>query len=459
MPVPNDDATRELAQQLREWMPGQRWYGDKSRVIEQVTSNLIAGVNAGGVDVSLMDVHVQFEDGATSCYFVPVVQDGLKLADGMSRPEFLAWFAAGFRESRRLDLENTGRTLSWLPTGDAGWSLQEGSLVQSEQSNSSVLYGEVAVLKVFRRLQPGINPDSEIVSFLTRQGLFKHVPAFLGSVGVTVGDGSESIELAAVQDFVANEGDCWRWLPSALADGTSSLEDLETAVGLLGRRTGELHAALALGDEGAFAPAEIDVPTAERIRERLESEVQTTIPMLVRADVVDASEAEAFERALIAGVSFTFELVGTMRTRVHGDYHLGQVLKTGDDFVIIDFEGEPSRSMAERREMHSPLKDVAGMLRSIDYAVATARQSADGGRSDDLSSWKGRATLAFLDSYRSAVTSAPEALLPSDLDRFNRALDVYMIEKALYEVRYELDNRPDWIAIPFGALRDIVRGS
>jgi trehalose synthase-fused probable maltokinase len=458
MTVPKDVATPELIQQLREWMPGQRWYGDKSRVIQQVSAKHIANVDAGGVAVNLLDVHVQFEDAAESRYFVPVVQDGSKLADAMSRPEFLAWFASGFRKTRQLNLDDTGRTMSWNPAADAGWSSQRGSLVQGEQSNSSVLYGDQAVLKVFRRLQPGTNPDSEIVAFLTRQGLFKHVPAFLGSVAIA-GGGTELVELGAVQGFVANEGDCWRWLPPALADGKSSLEDLERAVGLLGRRTGELHAALARGEEEGFAPAEIDVPSAEGIRERLESEVQSTIPMLVRADVVDASEAEAFERALIAGVSHTYELVGTMRTRVHGDYHLGQVLKTGDDFVIIDFEGEPSRSMAERREMHSPLKDVAGMLRSIDYAVATARQAEQGERGDEISQWRVRATSAFLDRYRSAITEAPVGLLPSDPDRFARALDVYMIEKALYEVRYELDNRPDWIAIPFGALRDIVRGS
>jgi maltose alpha-D-glucosyltransferase/alpha-amylase len=148
--------------------------------------------------------------------------------------------------------------------------------------------------------------------------------------------------------------------------------------------------------------------------------------------------------------------MGTHQTRVHGDYHLGQVLRTHDDFSIIDFEGEPSRSMTERREKTSPLKDVAGMLRSIDYAVATANED---GLTDDLrnlKTWRENAELSFVVGYLGAVGTSEPSLVPLEPGAFRQSLDLFMIEKALYEVRYELDNRPDWVDIPLGALQRIA---
>ncbi|MDQ3655990.1 MAG: alpha-amylase, partial [Chloroflexota bacterium] len=319
------------------------------------------------------------------------------------------------------------------------------------------IFGSEAIVKVFRKLQAGVNPDSEIVAFLTDHHAFPHVPAYLGLITVQFEGDREPIELAGVQGFVPNEGDGWRWLPGSL--GTASGNDLTRllrSIRLLGTRTGELHVALADSDGvTAFQPDIIGQREVGALEVRLGREVRMTASMLHRQGACSHSESEALASSLLASVSHADALMGTLQTRVHGDYHLGQVLRAGDDFVIIDFEGEPSRPMRERRQTHSPLKDVAGMLRSIDYAVATAAQAEAHHSVGELNAWRADAERAFLDGYLDVARRETEPLVPSDEKSFSQALDLFMIEKALYEVRYELDNRPDWLDIPFAALRRI----
>jgi maltose alpha-D-glucosyltransferase/alpha-amylase len=332
-----------------------------------------------------------------------------------------------------------------------------GRTLSGEQSNTSVLFGETAIAKVYRKLQPGINPDSEITSFLTERADFPHVPAFLGSIELIFDDGRESIEIASVQRFVPNQGDSWRWLPGALAAASDQEREALTGhIELLGRRTAELHQALAADDASeAFRPAGYVEGDVIEFEERLGREARQTASALHRQGAASYTETEALSGELLSGISRAGVLKDSLRTRVHGDYHLGQVLRTNDDFVIIDFEGEPSRSMSERRMKHSPLKDVAGMLRSIDYAVASTLMTVDVDRRTAIEDWRTSAVEAFLRGYITAMEQSPLNLVPSDPKIFQQSLDLFMIEKALYEVRYELDNRPDWLEIPLGALRRI----
>jgi maltose alpha-D-glucosyltransferase/alpha-amylase len=328
-------------------------------------------------------------------------------------------------------------------------------LLTGEQSNTSIRYGMDAVIKVFRKWQPGVNPDTEIVEYLTEHSAFDQVPAFLG--GVRLDRKGTVTEVAAVQSFVENDGDSWKWLPPALVTlNDTELPGLLEAVGLLGQRTGELHAALAYGTGEAFVPEVLTSSDVAAIRRRISSEVAMTIRMLIEAGMISPGDGDVLQGTLLARIGEASSLVGSARTRVHGDYHLGQVLRSHDDFVIIDFEGEPSRSMAERREKHSPFKDVAGMLRSLDYAVATASQDVDHFRSASLREVGLRMEQAFLDGYAAGIADGPDWILPTEADAFRTALDLYMIEKAVYEVRYELDNRPGWIGIPVGALQRIA---
>ncbi len=452
----------ERPDELLEMVVNQRWFGDKSRSRSGFQPTLIHEFAHDGHQYALLEVVVAFSQGEPSTYFVPILHrsDGL-FVDALHDPSFLAWLAHGFAERRAIATgAPDGSRLAWSPTDAThapAWTSRSPRVLGGEQSNTSVIFGEDAIVKVFRKLQPGVNPDSEIVAFLTGHHAFPHVPAYLGSITLEYDDDRESIELAAVQALVRNQGDCWRWLPGALrAASAADLAQLQSAIRLLGKRTGELHVALADGDGvAAFEAGVIGQSDVDDMEERLGREVRLTASMLHRQGACSHAESEALTSSLLAGVARSESLLGTLQTRVHGDYHLGQVLRSEDDFVIIDFEGEPSRPMRERRQKSSPLKDVAGMLRSIDYAVATAVQLQEDDATEDLGAWRNDAERAFLAGYVGVVNLEVCALVPSDPDLFGQALEVFMIEKALYEVRYELDNRPDWLDIPLAALRRI----
>ncbi|MBA2775989.1 MAG: phosphotransferase [Chloroflexia bacterium] len=458
-----DQRTAAIFDNLEPWIVGQRWYGDKSRNSRRVTPEAIAAIEIDGADIGLIHVTLEFTDDSTSVYFVPlVIGEAGQPVDALSDPRFLAWLGSGFDQSRvvRAGYGGGSRLVWTLANSVSGtsWSREPSRVLGGEQSNTSIVFGDSAIAKVFRKVQPGINPDSEIVSHLSAQGQFPHVPVFLGAIVLEFDDGRESIELAAVQALVPNQGDCWRWLPNALSEASESqLTELLSAIQLLGQRTGELHVALAASDSNdAFRPVPIDQEFLSALEERIGREVRHTCSMLYSQGACSHGESEALAASLLRDVARTDALMGTHQTRVHGDYHLGQVLRTHDDFSIIDFEGEPSRSMTERREKTSPLKDVAGMLRSIDYAVATANE--DGSTDDylNLKTWRENAELSFVVGYLGAVGTSEHSLVPLEPGAFRQSLDLFMIEKALYEVRYELDNRPDWVDIPLGALQRIA---
>ncbi len=452
----------ERPDELLDLVVNQRWFGDKSRTRTGIQPFLIHEFAHHGHQYALLQVVVGFAEGEPSTYLVPILHraDG-RFVDALHDPSFLTWLAEGFAEQRSIITgPPDGSRLTWSPSGKehpSSWTSRSPRVLEGEQSNTSVIFGAEAIVKVFRKLQPGVNPDSEIVAFLSDHHAFPQVPAYLGSITLELDGASESIELAAVQAFVPNQGDCWRWLPDALRSATpEELAQLHSSIGLLGKRTGEMHVALADGDGiEAFEARFIEGADIDEIEERIGREVRRTASMLHRQGACSHAESEELASALLAGVSQADSLLGTLQTRVHGDYHLGQVLRTGDDFVIIDFEGEPSRPMRERRTMSSPLKDVAGMLRSIDYAVATASQLQGDEPVSDLETWREEAERAFLDAYAEVVNQGTRPLVPADPALFTRALELFMIDKAIYEVRYELDNRPDWLDIPLGALRRI----
>jgi maltose alpha-D-glucosyltransferase/alpha-amylase len=455
-----DDAVRHGA----EWIASRRWYGDKARTAVAVEPESIVPVDLAAGRAALAIARFSYGHGDDARYFVPLAamsrsgEDGPApgLADALRDPAFLAWLVTGFRDSRTLNDDGTWR---WRDLGGEGSPLAtldaaRGRVLSGEQSNTSVVFGDVAVAKVFRRLQEGLNPDLEIGEFLTRHGDFANAPALYGVIDVE--REGEAIAIAAVQQFVANKGDGWEWMLAQLeALGSDSRQATLDAVALLGRRTGELHVALAsdAGDD-AFAPEPFERRDISLLNERVIAEIQESVEGLARA--ISPAEVEAIHKGIGRLMSHTDALVGTYRIRVHGDYHLGQTLRTpDDDFVIIDFEGEPSRPIAQRRAKQAALKDVAGMLRSLDYAVATVA-ARDPEREDVLRAWLAEAERGFVDAYRRAVGAAPVPVAPEDDERFHQGLDLLIAEKALYEVRYELNNRPDWVGIPLNALRALT---
>jgi maltose alpha-D-glucosyltransferase/alpha-amylase len=374
----------------------------------------------------------------------------------------------------------------------------------AEQSNTSILYGNRMILKLFRRIQPGENPDVEIGRFLTEVAHYPLIPPFLGEIAITSATG-EKTTLAMMQGLVANQGDGWQWFLGQLAGFFNSVAALPAparprvgsflddyrppgrergfegpaleAVALLGRRTAEMHLALATPTaDPAFAAEPFTVEDLERAARRIDAQITATLEA-IKAKLSTLEDSIADQAALLLSRridlfaranAITGLAAAGQRIRIHGDFHLGQTLRTGDtapgsgDFVLLDFEGEPARPLAERRQKQSPLKDVAGMIRSLSYAAYTALDQylvahpelAGASGSDELAawaiSWQNTAASTFLRAYRQTIAANP-ALLPSP-EQSRSLLGAYLLEKALYELLYELNNRPTWLHIPLSGI-------
>jgi trehalose synthase-fused probable maltokinase len=331
----------------------------------------------------------------------------------------------------------------------------------AEQSNTSVVVGDL-VLKSLRRPQPGLNPDLEIARFLTTRTPFRHVPRLAGWVEYT-GTGAP-VTVAVLQEFVPNVGDGWTHVVSTLAGRGATIDrrpdPLLDDVRHLGAITGGLHVALASDDRDAdFRPEPSGRGDVRRWADEIRRELAA--PDLHGRLGRDPERVAAGVARTLAALD---DLPGaTVQVRVHGDYHLGQVLKTPDGFAIIDFEGEPARPLAERRRKQSALRDVAGMLRSLDYAahaVAFGRPEAERATAlAALTAWEAQAREAFLAGYLSVAAKSPVPLAPTAAEALRSACAPFELQKAVYELRYELDNRPDWVAIPLAGISRILARS
>ncbi len=392
----------------------------------------------------------------------------------------------------------------------------------AEQSNTSIIYGNRMILKLFRRLQPGENPDAEIGRFLTEVAHFPRIPPFLGQiVGHPRGSRdpnpppSDQTTLAMLQGLIQNEGDGWQHTldslaryyeavatvpppantgsPPAFLDEPSAepipdeahqhaAPDLEAAA-LLGRRTAELHLALATSTSNpAFRPEPFTTEALAADAARIHAQVVRALdalqhslsalsdkPSTTAAPLILSRRADLLARAR-AVADVPPEQAG-LRTRIHGDYHLGQVLRARADYVILDFEGEPARPLAERRAKQSPLKDVAGMLRSFSYAAHTGldrfassarpSQSQPNAAAQALQPWaqlwQNAVATQFLNAWRTTIAANPQ--LTPQPTQGDRLLNAYLLEKALYELLYELNNRPTWVGIPLAGILALAPGS
>jgi maltose alpha-D-glucosyltransferase / alpha-amylase len=378
----------------------------------------------------------------------------------------------------------------------------EPTVIKAEQSNTSVVYGGQYILKVYRRSDEGVNPDLEIGRFLTETAEFANVPPVVGAVEYRR-KGGAAMTLAILQQFVPNVGDAWsytidslsHYFERALAQPEAELPGipqppmldllnddfpvlakeliasyLESAR-LLGQRTAELHKALASSaDDPSFAPEPFSMLYQRSIYQSMQSQISQVFPWL-RAGFKHFADGAREEAQRVLDLepeirrryrSLLQRKLNTVRIRVHGDYHLGQVLYTGRDFVIIDFEGEPARPLSERRIKRSPLRDVAGMLRSFHYASYSALfGQVPGVRPEDFPAlepwahfWYTWVSVAFLKAYLAVAKDEP--FLPKDPIELQVLLDAYLLEKAVYELGYELNNRPDWLKVPLRGLLQLL---
>ncbi len=363
----------------------------------------------------------------------------------------------------------------------------------AEQSNTSILYGSRLILKLFRKLQLGENPDVEIGRFLTEVAQFPRIAPFLGELTMVTPEGSTT--LGMLQGLVANEGDGWQWtldelarfyesvatcppppeegsVPSFLGEAQVPAAAREHAgfyldgAALLGRRTAEMHLALATAtDDPAFQAEPLTADDLGVDALRIDAQINHTLDALklrmatlkdLTADdaaTILSRRIELFARAHV----ITGTHASGKRIRIHGDYHLGQVLRAKNDFVLLDFEGEPARTLEERRRKQCPLKDVAGMLRSFSYAAYSGLDSYVQRHPDRQRAlepwarlWQNAVSAEFLRAYRQAIAVRPD-LLPEPAQA-ESLLNAYLLEKALYELLYELNNRPAWVRIPLAGI-------
>ena len=380
-------------------------------------------------------------------------------------------------------------------------------LLHAEQSNSTIIYGDKFVLKFYRRLEEGTSPELEVGRFLTERQPFPNAAKVAGALEYRTSLAAEPVTLALLQTFVRNEGNAWQYtldslgryfdnvlarpgVSAPLPTGKSLLQTsgeplphlmseliapyLESAR-VLGQRTAELHLALASAvDDAPFAPE----PFSTMYQRSLYHSYRAYLAQVMNALVTMQSGLPASVQAEAAVVlaerdailsrfqAVTRHRISAMRIRCHGDYHLGQVLHTGGDFVIIDFEGEPTRSLGERRIKHSPLKDVAGMIRSFHYAshVALHGQTSTVIRSEDVPgleewarAWYLWVSAAFLRAYLDLMSDTP--VLPPRPEDVAVMLDGYLLQKALYELNYEMNNRPDWLVVPLQGIMQVLEST
>jgi maltose alpha-D-glucosyltransferase/alpha-amylase len=333
-----------------------------------------------------------------------------------------------------------------------------------------VFFGPRFLMKVFRRVDEGVNPDFEVSRFLTERTMFDRTPRVAGAIEYDR-PGCGPVTLAILQERVKHQADGWAHALAEIgrhferADGTAA-GDYPAAAETLGRRTAELHLALSSdATDPAFAPEPITAADVEALREEIRIQARTafdtlrdTLDRLTEAVIPPARRLlDVGPAAVVRFAARGTDVPAATKIRVHGDYHLGQVLWAEGDFYILDFEGEPAKPIAVRRSKQSALKDVAGMMRSFSYAAAAGLFASSAARPDAAEhltrwseQWEAWTTAAFLRGYFDAVDGA--LFVPAAAAQRDELLQLFVLEKALYELNYELNNRPDWLRIPLSGI-------
>ncbi len=420
---------------LVDHIVSQRWYASKGREVAHAA--IVDRAQLPGIVVALAEIH--FADGTHEIYQLITGDEGV---DRLVEPGVAGELVDLIRGARSHEAGD-GTVEFHRVEGCAGLDgeLSSARPIGTEQSNSSVVFDDRLILKVYRRIEPGINPELEMLRFLSEHG-FANVPS-LGGWYAYLGRPLEAT-LGTVQTFVPGGIDGWELALDELEEAPDRFLD---RLGRLGEVAGEMHSTLASEPaDPSFCPEDIGPDSLGLLTASIDHEIEQVFldfpddlealePLVGRA----ADIREQLRQRTHAGA--TGRII-----RHHGDFHLGQTLLVENDWVLLDFEGEPARPLTERRRKRSPLRDVAAMLRSFAYA-ASAVEILRG--SVAPLGWEERARERFLDGY---LESVDQAIVPAGREAFDRLLSVFELEKAVYELRYELNMRPDWLGIPVAGI-------
>ncbi|HEX4719305.1 MAG TPA: phosphotransferase [Thermoleophilaceae bacterium] len=440
---------------LQEWVVGQRWFGSKGRAVSSL--DVLQGVPLRNDEplLVLALIAARFPAGTHHLYQLPI---GIRhsdegwdrgviaevgnwtVYDGLTDPDLARELLRRMREESIARAGGSTLTFRWAD----GQVPRNGEVrpIGVEQSNSSMVFGDSLVLKSFRRLEPGVNPELELLRFLDGHG-FENIAPLAGWYEYE-GRLVEST-LGILQEFLTAARDGWSLAVDEDGEDPERLiEQLED----LGRVTGRMHSVLGSdATDSAFAPEEPTDGALALITATVDEEIERIFKNLPADDEGPVAQIRGRSQDVRERLGQLSRIgVGGRTIRTHGDYHLGQVMLTQRGWVVLDFEGEPARPLPERRQKRSPLRDVAGMLRSFSYVAAAGDILGTRTMPED---WESRARAAFLEGYFRAVDPA---LLPPGQESIEKLLSVFELEKAVYELNYEINNRPDWVGIPVASI-------
>jgi maltokinase len=424
-------------QELIDFVTSQRWYASKTKDVShsQIVDRVV--LREEGPRLELLLVEIRFDTGMHETYQL-LADDTL---DALVDPRNVRELVTMMR--RGVKLPGTDGTVEFAAVSGFADEWREARPVGAEQSNTSIVFDDELILKVFRRLEAGINPELELLRFLTEHG-FENIAQLVG--WYSYAGRQMDVTLGIMQRFVGGH-DGWAHALETMSGGT---DDFIASTRRLGEVTGRMHSILGSDSrDPSFSPEETSIESLGLLTATVDEEIESVF-LSLPDDVPELDPIRGRGEEVRERLRMLTNLGGAGRViRHHGDFHLGQTLWAGDDWVILDFEGEPARSLPERRRKRSPLRDVAGMLRSFAYA-ASASPLLHG--VEPPAGWEEQARAQFLAGYRAAVE---QSLVPSG-SGMDRLLSVFELEKAVYELRYELNNRPDWVGIPVAGIERML---
>ncbi|MFW5756023.1 MAG: maltose alpha-D-glucosyltransferase [Tangfeifania sp.] len=521
-----------LEKLMRSYVRKNRWFRCKAKKIKSIDIKNTIPLSTGNLNSYIIIIETSYIEGKNEHYVIPIsIITGEIIIDvKFKHPEaMIAYVEVDGHEGVMYDgsynqevrdiflqlitqkgtVKNRKGSIVGVPGKKMGSKVKKSDLplnsrvLLAEQSNTSILYDNKFFFKMYRSPEEGNNPELEIIKTLTENTDFRHFPTFAGALEYREGK-AESSALGILVDFVKNEGNAWEFTQSSidryfdriiedkeylmsgkpitsttdLVDylGEEKMQDLLgpffiEMIKLLGKRTAEMHIALAsVENKKEFKPEPFSLLYQKSLYQSFRTLIKRTIGEMKSSKQKLTGEQKELiddiiqnENLLLSTIKHTLEKkkIHTSKTRVHGDYHLGQVLFTGKDFVIIDFEGEPTRSLTARKLKHCPFKDVAGMLRSFHYAIYMGQLENQSKIPESaevlnpwLEAWYEIVENSYVESYLETAKGA--SFMPEEEREINDLLSVYTIEKAIYEADYEFNNRPDWLHIPLNGLKKIL---